>query len=36
MILIYLAVLKKNFFEKYEDIEILRFLENGKKLRWLN
>ena len=33
MILIYLAVLKKNFLENYEDIEILRFLENGKKIK---
>ena len=24
---------KKTFLEKYEDIEILRFLENGKKIK---
>ena len=35
MILIYLAALKKNFLENYEDIEILRFLENGKKVKMI-
>ena len=35
MILIYLAALKKTFLENYEDIEILRFLENGKKVKMI-
>ena len=32
----YLAKRKKTFFENIEDIEILRFLEMGEKVKMLN